>query len=100
MSPYAVAAVAFTVVMVSMAFLTLVCFGMRRVAMRAEPAAEAATEAVDPRLLAVLTAAASEALAVPVRIHQVHLHRGPTADAWSRAGRMDVMISHRVEPRR
>ena len=100
MNPYAVAALAFTVVMIAMAFLTLVCFGMRFVAMRAEPVPETPAEALDPRLLAVLVAAASEALAAPVRIHQVHLHRGPTADAWSRAGRMDVMISHRVEPRR
>jgi hypothetical protein len=99
-NPYAVAAVSFTVVMVGMACLTLLCFAMRWVARRAEEVPETPAEALDPRLLAVLVAAASEALAAPVRIHQVHLHRGPTADAWSRAGRMDVMISHRVEPRR
>jgi hypothetical protein len=30
----------------------------------------------------------------------VHVHRGPVVEHWSRAGRMDLMISHRVEPRR
>jgi len=49
---------------------------------------------------AVLAAAAAAALEAPVVLHQVHVYRGPAADQWSRAGRMDIMVSHRVEPRR
>jgi hypothetical protein len=99
-NPYAVAALAFTVVMLGMACLTLLCFGMRWLVRPAAPVPGPAAGLDDPLLLALLAAAASEALAAPVRIHAVHLHRGPGAEAWSRAGRMDVMISHRVEPRR
>ncbi len=93
-----VALVAFAVVLAAMAFLTALVHVLRRLAART-PAPEASA-GVSPETLAVLAAAASEALGTAVRLHRVHVHRGPVADRWSRAGRMDIMISHRVEPRR
>jgi hypothetical protein len=50
-------------------------------------------------MAAVLAAAVAEVLGPRVRVHRVHVHRGE-ADRWSRAGRMDVMVSHRVGPTR
>jgi hypothetical protein len=100
MHPLLVALTAFTVVLVAMTLLTVVFVAFRRLAGRLAPAAAAGADAVPPALLAVLTAAASEALGTAVRLHRVHVHRGPVVERWSRAGRMDIMISHRVEPRR
>lgn len=56
----------------------------------------------EPRaeLIAVLTAAASEALGTSVCLHRVHVHRDAAHPRWARAGRMDIMYSHRLEPRR
>lgn len=51
--------------------------------------------------LAVVMAAVSSVLGRNVRIHRVHPHSGDrSAQAWSRAGRVDLMYSHRVEPPR
>lgn len=100
MSVPLVALLAFTVVMVATTALALLILLLRQVARRLSPTAEPVPEPVPPETLAVLTAAASEALGVAVRLHRVHVHRGPVAERWSRAGRMDIMISHRVEPRR
>ncbi|MFB3852807.1 MAG: hypothetical protein ACE148_03160 [Vicinamibacterales bacterium] len=105
MHPLVVAALAFTVVMIGMATLTVLLYGLRRMAKRTErTAAPAAGEAGSlefaPELVAVLAAAAAAALDSPVVLHQIHVYRGPAADQWSRAGRMDIMVSHRVEPRR
>jgi hypothetical protein len=98
-SPLLVPLLVFGVVMAAMLFLTAVFVAFRRLAGRlAAPPATA--EALSPERLAVLAAAASEALGTAVRLHRVHVHRGPVVERWSRAGRMDVMISHRVEPRR
>jgi hypothetical protein len=94
-----VALVALAVVMAAMTFLTALVLVLRRLAARVTPVPEAPA-GVSPQTLAVLAAAASEALGTAVRLHRVHVHRGPVADRWSRAGRMDIMISHRVEPRR
>jgi hypothetical protein len=99
MDPLLVALLAFTAVMAAMAFLTAVLLALRRLAERLSPAPAEAV-GLPPRLLAVLTAAASEALGTAVRLHRVHVHRDPVVERWSRAGRMDIMISHRVEPRR
>ena len=54
----------------------------------------------DEELVAVLTAAAEAAIGRPVRVHRVHVHPRRAMELWSRAGRMDIMISHRVEPKR
>jgi hypothetical protein len=107
--PVVVALMAFTIVMVGMAFLTVVLEVLRRAAQRtarrdAERAAAGTPAPVagglDEELVAVLTAAAREVLGAPVRLYQVHVHRGGGVERWSRAGRMDVMVSHRVEPKR
>ncbi|HSK09564.1 MAG TPA: hypothetical protein VK911_08305, partial [Vicinamibacterales bacterium] len=63
-------------------------------------AALGAGEPLDEEMVAVLAAAAREVLGAPVRLYEVHVHRGGSTERWSRAGRMDIMISHRVEPKR
>lgn len=99
---YLVAAAAFGVVLSAMLFLTAVVFGLRTLASRTTPrdGEPDLTDELDDATLVVLAAAASEALAAPVRLHRAHVHRGAVVDRWSRAGRMDIMISHRVEPKR
>jgi Na+-transporting methylmalonyl-CoA/oxaloacetate decarboxylase gamma subunit len=107
MHPLAVASMAFAIVMVGMAFLVVVLELFRRVGRRSASraaagggtAAPAASE-LDDELVAVLAAAAREALGAPVRLYRVHVHRGGEIERWSRAGRMDIMVSHRVEPKR
>lgn len=97
------ALLAFAIVMSGMLLLTGVCFALRSVAAPRSTevaAAEPSPPAVDHPLIAVLTAAASEALRRPVRVHRVHVHGTAERERWSRAGRMDVMVSHRVGPRR
>lgn len=105
--PLVVALIAFTIVMAGMTFLVVVLEVFRRIgertARREAAAAEAgrsAAGAPDEELVAVLTAAAREVLGAPVRLYQVHVHRGGSTERWSRAGRMDIMVSHRVEPKR
>ena len=99
---YLVAAASFGVVLSGMLFLTAVVFGLRALGSRtaARDAEAELAEELDDTTLAVLAAAASAALAAPVRLHRAHVHRGAVVDRWSRAGRMDIMISHRVEPKR
>jgi hypothetical protein len=95
-------ALAFATVMTAMLLLAALCEGMRRLgagaARRAAPVQQGDPDAVDPRILAVIAAAVTEAIGRPVRIHRVR-DRG-AAERWSRAGRLDVMISHRVGPSR
>ena len=91
---------AFAVVVAGMIVLMAVCEGLRRLAMpRGSADAAAAGPAIDPRILAVIAAAVTEALGPRAVIHRVHVHRG-VPDRWSRAGRMDIMVSHRVGPSR
>jgi uncharacterized iron-regulated membrane protein len=95
----AIALSGLTVVLGSMLLLTGCCALLRRVARRAAPQApDSAAE--DPALIAVIAAAAAEALGSRVVIHRVRLLARPDAERWSRAGRMDIMSSHRVGPRR
>jgi Na+-transporting methylmalonyl-CoA/oxaloacetate decarboxylase gamma subunit len=100
---YLVAALSFGVVMLVMALLASMLQGVSvillRAARRAEPPVDPATE-VDEETLAALSAAAHAALGAPVRIHHVHLRRASEQERWSRAGRMDIMLSHRVSPNR
>jgi len=106
--PVVVALIAFAIVMAGMAFLVVVLEIFRRIGARTTRRAAAAAaggapapvEAPDEELIAVLAAAAREALGAPVRLYQVHVHRGGSTERWSRAGRMDIMVSHRVEPKR
>ena len=89
------------IVMVAMSLLAGVCELLRRLGQRRPDVAATdgvSSGGVDPHLVVLLTAAASEALGAPVAVHKVHLHTG--GDRWSRAGRMDIMDSHRIGPRR
>jgi hypothetical protein len=96
-----IALLSFTIVMCGMLLLASVCALLRRSSGEPHLAADPspAAESLDPVLLAVITAAVSQAIGRRVRIHRVHVHRA-SAERWSRAGRMDVMISHRVGPTR
>ena len=102
LDPYLVALVAFGVVMAGMTFLMGLFYALRTAGARLRPAPgrEADEAGLDAETLAVIVAAAREALGAPVRVHRVHVHRGALVEHWSRAGRMDIMISHRVEPKR
>lgn len=93
-------AVAFTTVFVGMAILTVVLYLMRWAGRRDTGAAPESAQEADPQLVAVLAAAAAEALGRVVVIHHVHVHRERATELWSRAGRMDIMVSHRVERKR
>jgi hypothetical protein len=95
-----VALVTFTIVMTGMIVLALAASLLRRVGTRLAGPAPVVPGAADPALLAVITAAASEAIGQPVAVHTLRVHRAPEIERWSRAGRMDVMVSHRVGPRR
>lgn len=96
-SPWLVALIAFTLVFVALGLLAGLLFTLRALTVRAaRKVAEPATDALDPELTAVLAAAAYTALGAPVRIHRVHVHGEPAGQAWERAGRMDIMVSHRV----
>ena len=98
---------AFGMVMVGMIVITAFLYLLRYLAERtngaaqepALPVSQASEPGEDPELIAVLAAAAYTALGVPVRIHRVRMLERPSADNWARAGRMDVMYSHRVGPK-
>jgi hypothetical protein len=95
-------ALAFSTVMVAMLLLSGLCEAMRRLGAAATSRAaseETESAAIEPATLAVIAAAVTEAIGRPVHIHRIRTDRG-AADRWSRAGRMDVMISHRVGPTR
>ena len=92
--------VAFSMVFVGMGLLTLVLFAMRTAGRRRTGPALGGDQDTDPQLVAVLAAAAAEALGRAVRVHRVHIHREHASELWSRAGRMDIMVSHQVERRK
>ncbi len=103
---------AFTTVLSGMVVLTLFLYAVRYasgVTQRKEAAAALAAqgstatsevEVIDDELLAVLAAAAHAAIGHNVHIHHVIIPGRTAVEAWSRAGRMDIMFSHRVEPKR
>ena len=100
--------IAFSTVMVGMFALTGFVYLLRYVAATtskrskspASPGNEQTEIVDDPELIAVITAAAYTALGKKVRVHAVHIHRDHALDSWSRAGRMDIMFSHRIGPKR
>lgn len=92
--------VAFAMVFVGMGLLTLVLFAMRAAGRRPAKKLAEAEQGVDPQVVAVLATAAAEVLGRPVLVHRVHIHRERATELWSRAGRMDIMVSHRVERRK
>ena len=101
-SPSVMALVALVVALVGIAFRLGMSYARRGAGGRSRPlpGSQDKADELEPELLAVIAAAAREVLQAPVRVHRVHVHRGPLVEHWSRAGRMDIMISHRVEPKR
>lgn len=97
MSPLLVALTAFSLVFAALGLLAALLFTLRALAVRSARRKPASVgDAFDPELLAVLAAGAYTALGAPVRIHRVHVHGEAGGQAWERAGRMDIMVSHRV----
>jgi Na+-transporting methylmalonyl-CoA/oxaloacetate decarboxylase gamma subunit len=98
----------FAAVMVAMAVLVAFTQTLSRLAERSVATVPEASEGqgsvddegLSPELIAVLAAAATEALGHNTVIHRVRLHRDADHPGWSSAGRMDIMLSHRVGPRR
>jgi hypothetical protein len=91
-------------VAISLSLVTLALYGLRALGRisgkRLEVSGEPAGAGTDEELAAVLAAAAHAVLRRPVRIRRIHLHHDSDDDLWSRAGRVDIMHSHRLEPRR
>ncbi len=97
MSTWLIALTAFSLVFAALGLLAALLFTLRALAVRSlRRKSMAADDALDPELLAVLAAGAYTALGAPVRIHRVHVHGESGGQAWERAGRMDIMVSHRV----
>ena len=99
LSPGLVALTAFALVFAALGLLAALLFTLRALAVRSArkaPGPDTAADTLDPELAAVLAAGAYAALGAPVRIHRVHVHGEPAGQAWERAGRMDIMVSHRV----
>jgi len=100
MDIYRVAGLGFALVMLGTSALCALLTVLRAFSIPKQQPLTAAADTLDPVLIAVLTAAASEALSRPVRMYAVQLSMPEAAENWSRAGRMDVMISHRLEQKR
>ncbi|MBK7770885.1 MAG: hypothetical protein IPI48_10235 [bacterium] len=101
LSPGLIALTAFALVFAALGLLAGLLFTLRALAVRSarrKAAADAAPAAdgLDEETLAVLAASAWMALGAPVRIHRVHAHADEADESWERAGRMDIMVSHRV----
>ena len=106
MTPGIVALVCFSVVMCVMALLVGVLYAFQAITRRQAAAkAAAATAAVPedgitPELVAVLAAAATAALGKSVVVRRIHVLRPPGQENWSRVGRIDILRSHRLDPKR
>ena len=106
MSPYLVALTCMSVVMCVMALLVGVLYALQAVSRRqakaaAGAAAPAAAESgITPELVAVLAAAAHAALGKSVVVRRSHVLRPAGQENWSRVGRIDILRSHRREPKR
>jgi hypothetical protein len=93
----------FAYVLVVMAAVVVAISVLAKIADRPAPAAkepDSDSDEVSPEIIAVLTAAAMETLGQPVAIHSARLHRDADHPSWASAGRIDIMLSHRVGPRR
>jgi len=99
-NPWLVAPLALAIVFTGLGLMAAVLFLLRAAYQRLQSVAATADDGVDPEVLAVLSAAAHAALGGPVRVHRVHVHRERGGEAWSAVGRMDIMVSHRVVPKR
>ena len=93
MSPCLVVVICMAVVMSGMALVIGYLLGKR-------VAAPAPEEAPSPELVAVLAAAAHAALGRPVVVRRIHVRPRAGQENWSRVGRIDILRSHRVDPKR
>lgn len=106
MSPSVVALTCMSVVMCVMTLLVGVLYALQAVSRRqAKAAAAAAADAVPedgitPELVVVLAAAAHAALGKAVVVRRIHVLRPAGQENWSRVGRIDILRSHRMEPKR
>jgi len=92
----------FLMVAVSLSLISLLLQGLKALALAMEKRTAAGRDDgnVDQVLVAVLAAAAHTALKRRVRVRRIHVHHDTEDEIWSRAGRVDIMHSHRVEPKR
>ena len=106
MSPYLVALVCMSVVMCVMALLVGVLYAFQALSRGRAATAEAAAasavpeDGITPELVAVLAAAATAALGKSVVVRRIHVLRPPGQENWSRVGRIDILRSHRLDPKR
>lgn len=103
MSATLVAAVCMGTVMTVMVLLVAIMFALRalsaRIGVAAAPEPVLPEGELPPELLAVLAAAVHTALGKQAVIHRVHV-RPAGQENWSRVGRIDILRSHRMEPKR
>ncbi len=101
MSP-AVALVLLCVVLVVAALLVGIRLGRRSARPAPQPAAvpAPAESGEPPELVAVLAAAAHAALGRPVVLRRISVLRSAGQENWSRVGRIDILRSHRLDPKR
>jgi hypothetical protein len=106
MSPGLVALVCFSVVMCVMTLLVGVLYAFQLVTRR-QAAAKAAVvvpvlpeDGVTPELVVVLAAAATAALGRSVVVRRINVLRPTGQENWSRVGRIDILRSHRLDPKR
>jgi Na+-transporting methylmalonyl-CoA/oxaloacetate decarboxylase gamma subunit len=105
-SVYVVALVCMSVVMCVMALLVGVLYAFQAVTRRQAAAAESAAAAAvpedgfTPEFVAVLAAAATAALGKSVVVRRIHVLRPAGQENWSRVGRIDILRSHRLDPKR
>lgn len=110
MSSGFVALTGVSVVMCVMTLLVGVLYALQAVSRRqaarnaaaaaAAPAPAAPAGGVTPELVAVLAAAATAALGKSVVVRRIHALRPPGQETWSRVGRIDILRSHRLDPKR
>lgn len=106
MSPGIVALACFSVVMTVMALLVGILYAFQFVTRRQAAAKAVAVPPVlpedgfTPELVAVLAAAATAALGKSVVVRRINVLRPTGQENWSRVGRIDILRSHRMDPKR
>ncbi len=106
MSPGLVALVCFSVVMCVMALLVGVLYAFQFVTRRQAASKAAAVapvlpgDGITPELVVVLAAAATAALGRSVVVRRINVLRPTGQENWSRVGRIDILRSHRMDPKR
>jgi Na+-transporting methylmalonyl-CoA/oxaloacetate decarboxylase gamma subunit len=106
MTPPLIALAGVSVVMTVMTLLVGILYFLKAVSRRQAVSAAAAAETavpdgeVPPELVAVLAAAAHAAVGRPVVVRRINVLRPASQENWSRVGRIDLLRSHRVDPKR